>query len=129
MKEELDYLRRNTTNVKASTTKCTTFLNASSFKAKLSCFNGGDITTRATTDDDNIIFIGCRREVTREGRERKCIANRIGRVAKVSGNQGWFSSGNAGHGHCWKVGGNGRRKKNERKCVTVTPIGIWGVWQ
>ena len=84
--KELDYLRWNTTNVKASTTKGTTFLNTSSFKAKLSCFNGGDITTRTTTDDDNIILIGSRRKVTREGRERKCVAKRIGRVAKVSGN-------------------------------------------
>jgi hypothetical protein len=50
-------LGRNATNVEASTTKSTAHLNASNLHAELTSLNGSNITTRAATNDDEIIFL------------------------------------------------------------------------
>jgi hypothetical protein len=50
-------LRRDASNIETGTTKSATLFDASSFETKLSGFNGGDVTARTTTDDNDVVFI------------------------------------------------------------------------
>ena len=52
MKESLG---RDAANVEAGATKRATLLDASSLETKLSGFDGGNITTRAATDDNDVV--------------------------------------------------------------------------
>lgn len=60
-------LGRNTPNIETSTTKSPPLLNTSGFEAKLSSFNGGNVATGASTDNDDVVVIGGGGE-TAEGR-------------------------------------------------------------
>jgi hypothetical protein len=53
-------LGRNASYVEASTTERTSLLNANCLEPLLASLDGGNVTTRATSDDCQVVFLGCK---------------------------------------------------------------------
>lgn len=73
-------LRRDATNVQTGTTKGSTFLDASGLEAELRGLDSGNVTTRATANNDDVVVIVSRSRSRGEG---------AGEDPRINGGGGW----------------------------------------